>query len=154
MVQKTRRYASRKKGGRTFEIFSSKGQSEQLAASRVRWDERQRLMATQEEEARRNVQEVDNQNWWTAVYQLIAKEMLKYLEDSEALKLSIRELKEQVLSKKWFQIFSRQGANEILVASAARWEEHLGLRLVLERECLELNEATEHLSEKQEVLPL
>ena len=38
-------YARRKKGGRTFEIFSSKCQSEHLAASRVRWDERQRLMA-------------------------------------------------------------------------------------------------------------
>ena len=87
-------------------------------------------MATQEEEARRTVQEVNNevnQNW-TAVKQLISKRMLKYLEDSEALKVSTRELKEQVLSpnassvstvriawqarseksKKLFQIFSRQ----------------------------------------------
>ena len=62
------RYASRK-GGRISEIFSSKGQSEHVAASRVRWDERQRLMATQEEKARRNMQEVDNeinQNWTAA----------------------------------------------------------------------------------------
>ena len=110
-------------GGRIFEIFSSKGQGE--------------------EEARRNVQEVDNevnQNW-TPVHQTIAKRMLKYLEDSEGLKVSTRELKEQVLfpkkssvsmvriarlarsekSKKLlFQIFSRQGAIEILVASMAR----------------------------------
>ena len=81
-------------------VAGSLGQSEHWAASRVRWDERQRLMATQEEEARRNVQEVDNdvnQNW-TAVYQTIAKIMLKYLEDSEALKVSTRELEEHVLS--------------------------------------------------------
>ena len=61
--------------------------------------------------------------------------MLKYLEDSEALKVSTRELKEKVLcpnqpsvniyalrgrrevrSKKLFQISNRQGANEILIA--------------------------------------
>ena len=94
------RYA-RKEGGRIFDTPSSKGQSEHLA-SRVRWDERQRRMATQEEEARSNVQEVDNvvnQNW-IAVYQLIAKRLLKYLEGSEALKVSTRELKEHVLSKR------------------------------------------------------
>ena len=117
------RNARRKKGGRIFEIFSSKGQSEHLAACRVRWDERQRPMSTQEEEARRNVQEVDYE-----VNQNGTKRMLNCLEDSEALKASTRELKEQVLSpdessfsivriarqtrsekrKKLFQIFSRQ----------------------------------------------
>ena len=35
-------------------------------------------------------------------------------------------------SKKLFQIF-RQGANEALIASMARWEEHLGMLVVLER---------------------
>ena len=35
---------------RIFEIFGSKGQSEFLVASRVRWDERQRVLVTQEEE--------------------------------------------------------------------------------------------------------
>ena len=54
------RYARRKQGGRIFEHFSSKGQSERLAASRVRWDERQRLMVTQEEESRREAQDVDH----------------------------------------------------------------------------------------------
>ena len=57
-------------------------------------------MVTQEEKARRNVQEVDdevNQNW-TAVRQWTAKKMLRYLEDSESLKVSSGELKEQVLS--------------------------------------------------------
>ena len=77
--------------------------------------------------------------------------MLRYLEDSEALKVGTRELKEQVLSpnetsvsmvriarqsrseksEKLFQIFSRQGANEILVGSMARWEEHLRMLVVL-----------------------
>ena len=88
------------------------------------------------------------------------------------MEVSTRELKEQVLSpnessvsivriarqarseksKKLFQIFSRQGANETLVASMARLEEHLGMLVVLERECLALREEVEHWSEKQEVL--
>ena len=66
------RYASFLKRGRIFDIFRSQGR---LAASRVRRDERQRLMGTQEEEARRRAQEVDrgvNQSW-TAVFQSIAK---------------------------------------------------------------------------------
>ena len=41
---------------------------------------------------------------------------------------------------KLFQIFSRQGSNETKVASMARWEEHLRMFTVLERECLELRE--------------
>ena len=49
----------RKKGGRIFQIFSLKGQSEFLVARRVRWDERQRVLVTQEEESRRRAQEVD-----------------------------------------------------------------------------------------------
>ena len=85
--------------------------------------------------------------------------MLKCLEDSEALKVSTRELKEQDLfpdessfsivriarqarsedSKKLLQIF-RQGANEVLVESMARWEEHLKGLVVLERQCLALRE--------------
>ena len=84
--------------------------------------------------------------------------MLSYLDNCEALKASTKELKEQILfpnepgvnieriarqarsetRKKLFQNFSRQGANEIPVASMARWEEHLRMLLVLERECLEL----------------
>ena len=35
---------------------------------------------------------------------------------------------------KLFQIFSRQEAKEIPVASVARWEEHLRLLMILERE--------------------
>ena len=67
--------------GTVFENFSSKGQSELLAASRVRWDELQRLLVTQEEESRRKAQESDyevHQNW-TAAYQTMARRMLSYL---------------------------------------------------------------------------
>ena len=39
-----------------------------------------------------------------------------------------------------FQIF-----NEVLVASMARWEEHLKMLVVLERECLALREEEQHL---------
>ena len=53
------RYARRKKGRRIFDIFSSEGQSEVLVANRVRWDERDRELVTQEEESRRKAQEVD-----------------------------------------------------------------------------------------------
>ena len=96
--------------------------------------------------------------------------MLRYLEDSEALKVSTKELKEQVLSpdesgvgivhiarqatseksKKLFQMF-RQGANEVLIAKMARWEEHLSMLVVLERECLALREEVELLFEKQDL---
>ena len=39
-----------------------------------------------------------------------------------------------------------------MIASVARWEENLRMLIVLERECLDLGEATEQLSEKQEFL--
>ena len=39
-----------------------------------------------------------------------------------------------------------------MVASVARWEEHLRMLIVLERKCLDLREAVEHLSEEQELL--
>ena len=96
-----------------------------LDASRMRWDERQRVLVTPEEESRRKAQEVDYevvQNW-TAVSQTIARRMLSYLDKSEASKVSTKELKEQVPSpnepnvnfdriarqaKKLFQIFIRQ----------------------------------------------
>ena len=99
----------------------------------------------QEERARRNAQEVDDEvdHSWTPACE-IAKKLLKYLEDSEVMKVSTRELKEQVLSsdessvntvriarqakmrksKMLFQIF-RLGANEVLIASVARWEGQL-----------------------------
>ena len=172
-LRQTLRYARRKKGGRIFEIFSSQGPSEVLVASRARWDERQRALVTEEEESRRKAQDVDykvNRNW-TAVYQTVARRILSYLDNSEALKVSTKELKEQGLSpsepsvnmehivrqarsekkKKLFQISSIQGTKEIRVASMARWKEHLRMLIVLERHCLELREEIEHLTDKQEV---
>ena len=65
-VRQISRYARRKKGRRIFEIFTSKGQGESLVASGVRWDERQRVLVTQEEESRGKAQEVGcgvNQSW-------------------------------------------------------------------------------------------
>ena len=149
------RYASRK-GGRILDISARKDRVSTECDGMI-------------VEARRNVQEVDN---WTAVHQLVAKSLLKCSQDSEALKVSTRELQEQVLSpnessvsmvriarqarsensKKMFQIFSRQGANEILVASMARGEEDLRMLVVLERDCLALREEVGHLNEKQGVL--
>ena len=142
--------------------FQLGGQSEFLVASRARWDERQRVLVTQEEKSRWKAQEVDYEvkQSWTAVHQSIARRMLSYLDKSEALKASTKELKEQVQSpngpsvdieriarearsekrKKLFHFFSRQGGNEILVANMVRWEEHLRMLIVLERECLELEE--------------
>ena len=78
---------------------------------------------------------------WTEACEGIARRMLTYLEDSEAAKVSTREMEEQVFSpnesrihfvriarqarkdrrKKWFQIF-RQGENEVTIASKARWK--------------------------------
>ena len=92
--------ARKKKGRKIFGIFSSKGPSEFLVVSRTRWGGYQRMLVTQEEESRRRAQEVDcgvNQSW-AAVYQLIARRMLSYSDNSEALKVSTKELKEQVLS--------------------------------------------------------
>ena len=73
---------------------------------------------TQEEESRRKAQDVDNEvnQKWTAVYQTIAKKMLKYLDDGEALKVSTRELKEQVLSS------TEPSVNRVRIARQAKIE--------------------------------
>ena len=77
--------------------------------------------------------------------------MLSYLDNCEALKVGTKELGHHVLAPneprvdiqhivrqargeqhhRLLQIFSRQGAKEILVASVSRWEEHLGMLVVL-----------------------
>ena len=54
-------------------------------------------------------------------------------------------------NKYLFQVF-RQGENEVLIASKARWDEQLKGLIMLERRCLTLKEEVEHLSERQEVL--
>ena len=105
---------------------------------------------------------------WAAIYQAVARGMLSHLDYSEALKVDTKELEDHVLApnerrvdidhiarqargerhQRLFQIFSRQGAKEILVAGVARWE-HLRLLIVLDAKCLDLGEAIEQLSEKQ-----
>ena len=94
--------------------------------------------------------------------------MLSYLDNSEALQVGTKELKDHELapseprvdidhtsrqargeqSQGLFQIFNRQAATEILVASVARWEGHLGRVKVLERKCMDLSEANEQLRSK------
>ena len=98
--------------------------------------------------------------------------MLSYLHRSDVLKVNTRELEHHVLGpneprvdiehivrqargeqqQRLFQIFSRQEAKYILVASVARCEEHLRMLTVLERRWLDLSEAVEQLSGKQELL--
>ena len=124
--------------------------------------------------SRRRTQEVDCgvDQKWAAVYQSVARRMLSYLNHSEMLKVNTRELEYHVLAtyeprvdiehlvrqargeqhQRLFQIFSRQGATEILVASVARWKEHQRMLIVLERRCLDLSEAVEKPTEKQELL--
>ena len=89
------RNASRR-GSRIFEIFNSREKSEYSVASKVRWDERQKVKVAQEEGARGNVHDVDDEDGhcWNEACEGIAKKMLKYLEDSEVMKVSTTELKE------------------------------------------------------------
>ena len=121
-----------------FEIFSTKEKGGHLVASRVRWDgcQRQRVTQAQDKRSQRSVQDENDKgdHCWTEACEGMARRMLKCLEDSEAAKVSTRELEEQVLSpnesrinivsrseksNKLFQIFS-QGENEVLVASKGR----------------------------------
>ena len=80
---------------------------------------------------------------------------------------------------KMFLVFSRQGAQDIsvasfffylycrrghsfmchpkqkraiLVASTTRWDEHLTMLMILKRECWDFSEASEHLSEKTRIV--
>ena len=53
--------ASKKKGRRIFEIFSSQGPSQFLMVSRARRDERQMVLVRQEEASRRRAQEADHE---------------------------------------------------------------------------------------------
>ena len=58
------------------------------------------MLVIQDEESRKRAQEVDCgvNHSWAAVYQSIARRMFSYLDKSESLKASTKELKEQVLS--------------------------------------------------------
>ena len=97
--------------------------------------------------------------------------MLKYLQDSEDLKVSLRELQEQLESleeagisimqsakqarnergQKLFQIF-RQEENEVYMPSLAGWDTQMKGLVELDRRCQELMQEVELSSERQEVL--
>ena len=85
---------------RIFEIFSTKEKSEHSGASEVRWDERQRqrVAQAQEERSPRSVQDENDKGdlCWSEACEGIARRMFMFLEDGEAVKVSIRELEEQV----------------------------------------------------------
>ena len=64
---------------------------------------------------------------------------------------ALRGKQELTKEKKLFQI-SRQGENEVLIASEARWDEQVLNMIELERRCLTFREGVEYFCEKQEVL--
>ena len=115
--------------------------------------------------------EEEDKRKWFAAFEDTAKKMLKYLEDSEDLKVVLTELKEQLESpeeagisimqiaqqartgrdQKLIQIF-RQEENKVYIASLARWDTQLKGLVELERRCQELMQEVKLLSESQEVL--
>ena len=60
-----------------------------------------------------------------------AKRMLRYLEDSEDLKLGVTELQEQLGISEIF----RQGEEDVCIASLARWNAHLKGLVESEKRC-------------------
>ena len=107
-------------GSRICVIFTKKEKSEHSVASSAQWDEcqRQRVAQAQEERSQRSVQDDNDKGdfCWTEARKRIARRMLKYLEDSDVTKVSIRELEEQVLSPNERRInvvrIARQARNE------------------------------------------
>ena len=95
-----------------------------------------------------------NHSW--AACHAVARRMLRYLDNSEALKVDAKELEDHVLAPhseaSERRTTSKNCSRSSTDASVARWEEHLRMLTVLERKCLDLSEAIEQLSEKQELL--
>ena len=109
---------------------------------------------------------------WAAIQQAVAKRMLDYLKNCEQLKVDAQELDFHVLApnephidikhivlhargerhQTLFHASNQQGANEALVASVARWDEHERMLIILEQKCQELCRAIEQKSERQELL--
>ena len=93
--------------------------------------------------------------------------MLSHLDHSEVSKVNTRELAPNEPEadmghivvqargeehQRLFQVFSRQGAQAILVASVARWEKYQKMLIFLEQTCQELCQTVEQMSERQELL--
>ena len=109
---------------------------------------------------------------WAVVYQTVAKRMLDYLNKCEGLKVDVQELEFHVLAQnepnidvkrivmqargerhqRLFHASSQQGANEVLVASVARWDERERMLIILEQRSHQLCQANEQISERQEPL--
>ena len=134
-----------------------KEEGEHPVASKWRWNDWQR----QEEDKRKR----------RVTFEEAAKGIVKYLEDSEELKVSLSELKEQLETpeeagisimqvakqarnergQKLFQIF-REEENEVYIARLSRWDTQLKGLVELERRCQGLMQEVQLLSERQEVL--
>ena len=142
---------------------------EHQVTSKWRWDDYQRQRKPQEEKAWKESQglEEEDERKWCAAYEDAAKKMLKYLEDSEDLKVSLRELKEPLESSEEAGIFITQNAkqarnergqkalpdlqarkNEVYIASLARWGTRPKGLVELESRCRELMQEVELLKRK------
>ena len=99
--------------------FSVKEEGEHPIASMWRWDDCQRQMKSQEEQAWKENQglEEEDKRKWCAADEDTARKMLKYLQDNEDLKVGLCELKEQLETP--------EEAGEVHIASLAREDTQL-----------------------------
>ena len=171
-VKQVLRKATRE-GRNRFEVFKVKGKGELLVASQWRWEDCRRQGKSQEEKAWKKSREfgAEDERKGCVAFEEAAKRMLKYLEDSEDLKVGLSELKEQLETpeeagfsvmqiaqqarnergQKLFGIF-RQGENDVYIAKLARWHTQLKGLVELERRCQDLMQEVQQLSERQEAL--
>ena len=139
-----------------FGVFKVKEKGELLVANKWRWYDSQRHRKSQEEKAGKESQGLEEEDKRKS-YEDAARKILKYLEDSEDLKVGLSEFKEQLETpegasisimqiakqatkrerEKLFQIF-RQEENEVYIASSARWGPQLKGLVELERRCQDL----------------
>ena len=105
----------RGKAGAFFEVFSVREKGEHPVASKWRWDEGQKQRRPQKEiDWKGQSPEVGDRRKWLAAHEDVAKiRMLKYLEDNQDLKGSLRDLnvwKKQISPS--FRLPNRQGMRE------------------------------------------
>ena len=143
-----------REGRRIFEVFSVREKGEHPVASKWRWDDGQKQRRPQKEiDWKGQSPEVGDRRKWLAAHEDVAKIiMLKYLGDDQDLKVSLRELKEQLecleetdisfmqiakqarneRGQKLFQIFGQE-ENVVHIASRARWDAQLKGLVELEK---------------------
>ena len=124
-----------------FEVFSVQEKGEHQVASKMRWDDCQRRRKPQEEKAWKESQELEEEDKrkWFAANEDTAKKMLKYLQDSEDLKVGFRELKVNwnLRNKQAFlscRLPNRQGMREAKSSSRSSGEKRMRCRCQSERE--------------------